>query len=110
MRLKFFSISFFAPILGLGGLTIVLQKMEEIYGFSSVSNISNIILLFTIFVIVATFTIYLLKLFYFPQEVKKEFLHPVKINFFPAFPKSLLIISIAFLIISPSISKILWIV
>jgi tellurite resistance protein len=53
---------------------------------------------------------YILKLFYFPQEVKKEFFHPVKINFFPAFPKGLLIVSIAFLTIASGVSKVLWIV
>jgi len=108
LRLKYFTISFFAPILWLSWLTIVLQKIEAFYWFSQIA--STIALWIAILVTVIVFIIYMLKLFVFPSEVKKEFFHPVKINFFPAFPKWLLILSIAFLGISLTVSKALWIV
>jgi len=107
LRLKYFSISFFAPILWLWGLTIVLQKMEWLY---NIPKISMFLLIFTIIVLSAVSVTYLLKIFFFRSEVKKEFFHPVKINFFPAFPKWLLILSIAFLTISIPTAKILWII
>jgi len=107
LRLKFFSISFFAPILWLGGLTIVLQKMESLY---NIPKTSTFLLGFTILILSIVFVTYLLKIIFFWPEVKKEFFHPVKINFFPAFPKWLLILSIVFLSISVPIAKICWIV
>jgi len=107
LRLKYFTISFFAPILWLWWLTIVLQKAEWVYWLP---KISNFLLIFTILVLSIVLITYLLKMIFFWSEVKKEFYHPVKINFFPAFPKWLLILSIAFLSISIPTAKVLWIV
>jgi len=107
IRLKFFPISFFSPILWFGGLTVVLQKMEGIYWF----NLRSLVFLYiTIAITVWVLVMYILKLIYFPQEVKKEIIHPIKINFFSAFPKWLLILSIAFLTVATSVSKVLWII
>jgi len=107
LRLKYFTISFFAPILGLWWLTIVLQKMEQFY---NIPKFSYFLLIFTITVLSIISVVYILKMIFFWDEVKKEFYHPVKINFFPAFPKWLLILSIVFLGISIPTAKVLWIV
>ncbi|MCK5080734.1 MAG: SLAC1 anion channel family protein, partial [Candidatus Moranbacteria bacterium] len=52
---------------------------------------------------------YLTKIIKFRNEVKKEFDHPIKLNFFPTFSISLLLLSIAFLSINQPLSERLWI-
>ena len=79
-RIKYFSISFFAIILGLVGLTLAFQKAEEILHLSI--NISMPLLIITIvaFAIVSFF--YVLKMIKYSEEVKQEFNHPIKLKFF----------------------------
>ncbi len=105
-KLKFFPVSFFAIILWLWGFTIVLQKLEQLL---SRPTVSNIMLRITIGVLILQTIIYTYKIIKFPTEVKKERNHPIKINFFPTFPKGLLILSIAFIPVSIIAAKYLWI-
>ncbi len=106
-RLKNFPISFFSIIMGLTGFTISLQKGIEIIGLKKIFSIFFLFLASSIFVILTL--IYLQKIIKYPKEIKKEFHHPVKINFFPTSSISLLLLSIAFLPSSLLISKNLWI-
>lgn len=54
----------------------------------------------TLIIIAIVLLLYVYKAFRRPQEVRDERNHPIKINFFPAFPKGLLIVSIALLSLS----------
>ncbi len=107
-RLQYFSISFFAIILGLSGFSIALQKMEEIYNISF--KASTISLYFTI----ALFTLFLVikikKIIKHPEHVKEEFNHPIKLNFFPTISISLILFSVAYFAIDKNISKYLLII
>ena len=105
-RLKNFPISFLAICLGLIGFTLAWQKAEIILKLPIL--ISNYLLYFTVFVIVVVLVIYLLKIIKYPKEVKKEFNHPIKLNFYPILAKLFLIISIIYLSINMSASKYLW--
>jgi len=107
-RLKIFSISFLAIVLGLIGLTLSLQKAEVIFNLPF--QVYDYFLYFTLAVFSAVLVIYILKFFKHPQEVKKEFYHPVKINFFPIIAKIFLILSIIFLSINMGFSKYFWFV
>lgn len=93
--------------MGLSGLVIVLQKALEIYGLSSLCF--DAFFYFTIFVFILISLFYFKKIVSYPEEVKKEFNNPIKINFFPAFSISLLLLSVAFLPVNILISKYLWI-
>jgi len=106
-RLKFFPISFFAIILWLWWFVLVLQKIEK---FGYIKNFSTPFLWFTISTFVVLFSIYLLKVIFYFDEVKNEANNPIKINFFPTIPKWLLILSIAFLGINLFVAKYLWII
>jgi len=106
-RLKNFSISFLAIPLGLIGYTLALQKAEHIL---KIAHCYNYFLYFTISVFIAISIIYLIKIINYPEEFKKEFNHPVKLNFFPILAKIFLIASIIFLAINMKASKGLWIV
>ena len=107
-RLKNFSISFFAIVLGLVGFTLVLQKIESILNFYF--PVYNYSLYFTLAVFLIISLIYIAKSIKYPEEIKKEFFHPIKINFFPLLAKIFLILSVIYLSIDMSYSKSFWIV
>jgi tellurite resistance protein len=105
-RLKNFPISFFAMILGLNGFAIAFQKAETILGVPI--EISQYLLFFSITLFVLIAAVYTVKAIRFPGEIKHEFAHPIKVNFFPTISISLLLFSIAFLPIQHDVSRYLW--
>jgi tellurite resistance protein len=108
LRLNNFPISFFSVILGLTGFSIAFQKVEEIVSLPV--HISTYFLWLTISIFILLSFIYFIKFIKLPKEVKAEFNHPIKLNFFPTFPISFLLLSIAFLEIDKEISKYMWII
>lgn len=90
-RLSNFPIMFFAIVMGFGGFSMAIRKISAIFELNSIY--------FDIFKIVTTaiFTliliIYLAKVFMEFDEVKKEFNHQIRLNFFGAIPISLLILA-----------------
>ena len=105
-RLKNFPISSLGACLGLIGFTLAWQKAEQILKFSFV--FSNYLLYFSVAVSAIILSTYILKLVKYPREVKKEFNHPIKLNFYPIVAKLFLISSIIYLAIDMAVSKYLW--
>jgi len=105
-RIQNFPVSFFSVILGLAGLTISTQKMEEI--FQAGTSISTILFFFTITVFSLLAVIYTAKLVFHRSEVVKEFDNPIKLSFFPTISISLLLISVALLGFDKQISFFVW--
>jgi len=105
-RLKNFPISFLAICLGLIGFTLAWQKAEGILKLPFI--ISNYLLYFSILITIIIFARYILKLRKYPNEVKKEFNHPIKLNFYPIIAKLFLISSILYLSLNFTVSKYLW--
>jgi tellurite resistance protein len=105
-RLKNFPISFLAVCLGLIGFTLAWQKAEQILKLPLI--LSNYLLYFSIIVISTISIIYLIKIIKYPEEVKKEFNHPIKLNFYPIIAKLFLISSIIYLAINIDVSRYLW--
>lgn len=106
-RLQFFPISFFAAVLGLTGMTIAFQRAERLLGMPFA--ISNVLLAASLAVFLAIATFYALKAARYPDAVKREFAHPIKINFFPTISISLLLLSIAFMRLNSDVSRAFWI-
>ncbi len=106
-RIKYFSISFFAMILGLGGFVIASHKLELAYGLSHISSYISFVVLgiYSLLLLV-----YLAKFIKYPEDVKKELNHPVKMNFFPTLSISLILLSIIFFGAFPVFSKYLLLV
>lgn len=105
-RIRHFPIPFFAVVMGLSGLAIAYQKAYHLFG---VPKIVYEILMFSAaaaFVVIAMF--YLAKAFLFFDEVKADFLHPIRINFFAAISISLLLLSISFYFYYPLVAMVLW--
>lgn len=108
LRLRNFPISFFAVILGLAGTTIAFQRAEHLVGLPFAISGFLLVVTLSVFVVIAAF--YAIKAIRFPDAVKREFAHPIKINFFPTISISFLLFSITFLEINPAVSRYLWIV
>lgn len=102
----YFPVTLFATVMGLAGLGIVLMKTAHLFGFTPVIGQYFIyaVSIWFCFLVAA----YILKLIRFPDEVLKEFNHPVRMNFFPAISISLLLLAIAYLPINMTISKVAW--
>lgn len=93
-RLQFFPVMMFAVIMGLSGLTLVYERAHEVLGLSSIFYITLKLLTTTIFIFVII--TYLAKFFIYPKEVKKEFSHPIRVNFFAAISISFLLVSVLY--------------
>ncbi|KHG34653.1 SLAC1 anion channel family protein [Sulfurospirillum sp. MES] len=105
-RIKNFPIMMFAIVMGLSGLTIVYQKAALWLGFPSFIATLSVVIVTAIFAIIAT--LYGLKCLFFFEEVKHEFAHPIRINFFAAFSISLLLLSIVYHDIQIEVAQDLW--
>ena len=105
-RLKHFPAPLFAVVMGLTGLAIAYQKAAHFFGYPKIIGTSLVYLAIAVFTVFAV--TYLIKLIKYPDAVKHEFSHPIRINFFPAISICLLLFSIALHKMSPTSSKILW--
>ncbi|MFQ3634089.1 SLAC1 anion channel family protein [Roseiflexus sp.] len=106
-QLQYFPISFFAATLGLTGTTIAFQRAERLLELPFA--ISNILLVVSLAVFLAIATLYALKAARYRDAVRREFDHPIKINFFPTISISLLLFSIAFLRLNSDVSRTFWV-
>jgi len=104
-RIEHFPISFFSVVMGLAGFSIATERMEIILSRPLGSDIAAFFALDTFIVLSACYGI---KLFLFPGRVRAEFDHPVRLHFFPSFSISLLLLAIAFMGISTTVSTIFW--
>ncbi|MEN8118392.1 MAG: SLAC1 anion channel family protein [Bacteroidota bacterium] len=105
-KLQYFPITIFAIIMGLSGLTIVFAKFYHLHWLPELPY--KIILFFT-FGLFLFFTFnYLRKAIFHFDEVKKDFNHPIRINFFSAISISFILLSIAFMGYLPQLSQTMW--
>ncbi len=105
-RIKNFPIMMFAIVMGLSGLTIVYQKAAVWLGFPSILALGLTLIVTIVFLMIAF--LYLAKLLFYFEEVKLEFEHPIRINFFAAASISLVLLSIVYHEISLFVAQILW--
>ncbi len=106
-RLGHFPISFFSVILGMTGFTVAWAKAESL--FTVPPLVSSVLLPLTIILFAMFFMLYLGKMAWHWESVVKELDHPIKLNFFPTFSISLILLSTALLHSNPVISRYLWI-
>lgn len=105
-KIQFFPITSFAVVMGLTGLTIAFGKF---YHLQWLPRIFYDVSIFTVLALFFAFTIlYGLKLVWYQEEVKTDFKHRIRINFFSAISISLLLLSIAFYTYFPLLSIALW--
>lgn len=105
-KLKYFPITSYAIIMGLAGLTIVFSKFYHMQWLPK--SFYNIMLFFTFTLFLVISFIYGLKAVRYFDEVKADFKHRIRINFFSAISISILLLSIAFMAYWPFLSLVLW--
>ena len=107
-RLKNFPVNFLAVLLGLMGYSLALQKAEHVLGLPV--SVYSPFLYFTMTLFLVFLVTYIAKCFKYPQEIKKEFNHPIKINFYPILAKLFLILGIIYFPLHVQLSKSFWII
>ncbi|MBU1665967.1 MAG: SLAC1 anion channel family protein [Gammaproteobacteria bacterium] len=105
-RLQHFPVSWFAMIMGLGGLTIAWLRAEEI--LSLPFSISPWLLLLSTGLFALLAVLYTIKVVKYRAETAAEWAHPVKMNFVPTVSIALILLSIAWLPLSAPYSKLFW--
>ena len=105
-RLEHFPISFFASVMGTTGLAIAWKKAHVVLGVPE--GIGCALTLWAAGLFSVLTLIYLSKLTRCWPAVQHEFAHPVRINFFPAFSISLLLLAAAFAERQPALATGLW--
>ncbi len=91
-KIRFFPLPMFAVVMGFSGLSIVFERASALLGFSPLyayvfSGLDT--LLFAVIL-----ALYATKAALYFDEVKRDFLHKIKINFFAAISISFLLISL----------------
>ena len=107
-RLKNFPVNFLAVLLGLMGYSLALQKAEHALGLPV--SVYSPFLYFTMTLFLVFLVTYTVKGFKYPQEIKNEFNHPIKINFYPILAKLFLILGIIYFPLNVQLSKSFWII
>lgn len=97
-RLSFFNIAFFASVMGFGGLSLATHKLEMVY--KTGTDFAHYFLYFTLIYFILVSLAYLWKAIINFDDVKADFAHSVKSNFFPWIWKIFLIFAIWFLSIN----------
>ncbi len=98
-RLQNFPVMMFALVMGLSGLSLVYLKASHFLGYPKFLSLAICYVDLAIFAFISL--TYMLKAFKYPQNIKGEFAHPVRVNFFAA-------IAIAFLLISMIMRDLKW--
>jgi tellurite resistance protein len=102
-KLEHLPVSLFATIMGLSGLTIA----WSISGWSFSAPVTFVMALVTSLIFVLISALYCKKMLNHPQAVLQELKHPIRINFFPAFSISLMLLSVVWKDYA-TLSVILW--
>jgi len=105
-KLRYFPVTIFSIVMGLSGITIAFYRAFHLRWLPAWPYLS--LLFFVTFLFFFFLFLYGLKMVRYPDEVKKEYHHRVKINFFSAISISFLLISIAWFGYMPFVSLTLW--
>lgn len=105
-RIQYFPITAYAIVMGLSGLTIAFGKFYHMQWLPKFLYDGSLFLTFGLFLLISFF--YGLKAIKHFEEVRADFRHRIRVNFFSAISISFLLLSIAFLSFWPFLSMILW--
>lgn len=105
-RLAHYPVPLFATVMGTSGLAIAWKKASHVLGLPPGIGLALQWWALVLFVLVGLG--YLAKMSSHWEAVKKEFSHPVRLNFFPAISISLLLLATAFADTLPGFAQGLW--
>lgn len=105
--LRHMPVTMFATVMGLSGLTLVWRAAENAWGLGDTLSRGLALLAATVFVVIVA--AYLVKTLLHRDAVLEELSHPVKVNFFPAFSISLILMSMLVHPYSDVVARPLWV-
>lgn len=107
-QLRYFPIGLFVSVMGFSGVTLAVRHGESVFGMNSVLSLSLLTLTSLLFLLNGGMLIYRISVH--GEEVKEDFNHPVKMNFFGAISINFLLLAVAYHELSASVSFALWII
>lgn len=113
LRLRNFHITFFAIVLGMAGFSLAVQKIGGQGGqgiLPILETPATVLVYLTLGLFVLVGVVYFAKALRYPDAVKKEFKHPIKVNFFPLIAKVFLVLSVVYLDRDMGVSYYLWVI
>ncbi len=105
-KLQHLPVTLFATVMGLAGTSLALHMAETQMGFGHAMSRSLLWMTVLDFAVILAF--YGLKAIRFPKTITEEWLHPVKLAFFPAISISLLLLATAMRGDAPLVARGLW--
>ncbi|MFD0978999.1 SLAC1 anion channel family protein [Tropicimonas aquimaris] len=105
-RLAHFPVTFFAAVMGLAGLTLATDVVEQAWGLPAL--LSWLFLAATILAFGAISSVMIAKYRRYKAHFIAEWMHPVKKAFFPAISISLLLIATALAPAAPGLARLVW--
>ncbi|MBN2755343.1 MAG: SLAC1 anion channel family protein [Candidatus Goldbacteria bacterium] len=105
-KLQYFPVTVFSIIMGISGLAIAFYRAYHLGWFPFWPYF--LVVLFDGILFILFLFVYGLKMIKYPEEVKAEYGHKIKINFFSAVSISFLLVSVAFYGYLPMVSMVLW--
>jgi tellurite resistance protein len=105
-RLEHFPIALFSMVMGTAGLALAWLKAHAVLGMPVVVGEGLRGVASALFVFLLVF--YGLKALRYPQAVRLEMRHPIRVNFFPTLSISLLLLASAYLEVAPEVAFWLW--
>lgn len=104
--IRYYPIGLFASVMGFAGVTMAIKHLESLYDVSHL--LSNSFLILTTILFLLNGSIFIYRLIRFREDIKQDFNHPVKMNFFAAISISLLLLSVPYIALNEFISFFLW--
>ena len=105
--LENYPVTLFTIVMGMAGLALTLRAGEISLGLRHLASGTIYLLTLALFAVIASG--YAAKVIRFPQAVRAEWAHPVKLAFFPAISIGLLLLAAATLPISLPASHVMWV-
>ncbi len=106
--LRYFPIGLFASVMGFAGVTIASRHLEELLNFPH--YVSLVFLFFSTLLFLVNLAMLSYRSIHFLQDVREDFNHPVKMNFFAAISISLLLLAESYYHYVPALSFVVWVV
>lgn len=107
-RLAYLPVSIFATVMGMSGVAIAWQTAAPMLSVPSL--VPNLLLGFTVLLLVVLLVLYGLKMLRHRDKLMAEWRNPVALSFFPTISISFLLLAIALLQHQPGLSHVLWLV
>lgn len=106
--IRYFPIALFASVMGVSGLAMSLRMIENVYEVTNVT--SNVVMGLATLMFLVNITMFLYRFINYREDVKVDFNHPVRMNFFGAISISLLLLGTLYYEINTGLSFIVWLI